>query len=148
MNEDQKLLKYRLTGATVWLLLLIIIVPIWYANPINFNANNSTTSSLLTTETTPLKVTSTYITPTEIINKSTTSTTWLLRLASFKNEEKAQEFYTRLKYDYNASIKFHPDTQIFAVRVGPYIDKQTAIQDQKELNNLLNINPKLIEINK
>lgn len=28
--------KYRLTGAFIWLLLLVILVPIWYGNPVNF----------------------------------------------------------------------------------------------------------------
>lgn len=28
--------KYRLTGAVIWLSLLIIIVPGWYSNPVNF----------------------------------------------------------------------------------------------------------------
>lgn len=28
--------KYRLIGATVWLLLLVLIVPQWYSHPVNF----------------------------------------------------------------------------------------------------------------
>jgi len=37
--EQSDILKYRLTGAGFWLLLLIIIVPTWYANPVNFQPN-------------------------------------------------------------------------------------------------------------
>ncbi len=29
--------KYRLTGAFLWLLLLVILVPSWYGNPVNFH---------------------------------------------------------------------------------------------------------------
>lgn len=29
--------KYRLTGAFLWLLLLVILVPSWYSNPVNFH---------------------------------------------------------------------------------------------------------------
>lgn len=28
--------KYRLTGALIWLTLLVIVVPSWYSNPVNF----------------------------------------------------------------------------------------------------------------
>jgi len=34
---NQTVLKYRLTGAIFWLGLLVIIVPIWYSNPVNFD---------------------------------------------------------------------------------------------------------------
>ncbi len=32
--------QYRLIGAIVWLALLVIIVPIWYNNPVNFEPEN------------------------------------------------------------------------------------------------------------
>jgi len=32
--------KFRLTGAAIWLLLLVIVVPSWYSNPVNFNPDN------------------------------------------------------------------------------------------------------------
>lgn len=35
--SNQTALKYRLTGAIFWLGLLVIIVPIWYSNPVNFD---------------------------------------------------------------------------------------------------------------
>lgn len=36
-NTQDLSLKFRMTGAFVWLLLLIIIVPIWYSHPVNFS---------------------------------------------------------------------------------------------------------------
>lgn len=36
VSEEINSMKYRLTGAIVWLALLVIIVPIWYNNPVNF----------------------------------------------------------------------------------------------------------------
>ncbi|WP_024851452.1 SPOR domain-containing protein [Hydrogenovibrio kuenenii] len=36
-NTQDLSLKFRMTGALVWLLLLIIIVPVWYSHPVNFS---------------------------------------------------------------------------------------------------------------
>lgn len=37
-NAEQDLTtKYRMTGAVVWLLLLIVVVPSWYNDPVNFS---------------------------------------------------------------------------------------------------------------
>jgi len=43
--EDDKLImddvsKFRLTGAFIWLILLIVIVPGWYSNPVNFSPDS------------------------------------------------------------------------------------------------------------
>lgn len=35
--SNQTVLKYRLTGAIFWLGLLVVIVPMWYSNPVNFD---------------------------------------------------------------------------------------------------------------
>lgn len=32
--------KFRLTGAVIWLGLLVLIVPTWYSNPVNFSPDN------------------------------------------------------------------------------------------------------------
>lgn len=32
--------QYRLIGAVVWLVLLVVIVPVWYSNPVNFKPNS------------------------------------------------------------------------------------------------------------
>ena len=32
--------KFRLTGAVIWLGLLVVIVPIWYSNPVNFSPDS------------------------------------------------------------------------------------------------------------
>lgn len=34
-------LKFRMTGAFVWLLMLIVVVPIWYSHPVNFSPGMS-----------------------------------------------------------------------------------------------------------
>lgn len=40
MEEDKQTMddvsRFRITGAIIWLLLLIVIVPTWYSNPVNF----------------------------------------------------------------------------------------------------------------
>jgi len=37
--------KFRLTGAAIWLLLLVLVVPVWYSNPVNFNPDSETASA-------------------------------------------------------------------------------------------------------
>jgi cell division septation protein DedD len=37
MDSEDLSLKFRMTGALVWLLLLIIIVPSWYSDPVRFS---------------------------------------------------------------------------------------------------------------
>jgi len=48
MQEDNQAMddvsKYRLTGAVIWLLLLVIIVPTWYSNPVNFKPDSERTA--------------------------------------------------------------------------------------------------------
>jgi len=34
-------MKHRLTGAVIWLGVLVIVVPIWYSNPVNFSAQEA-----------------------------------------------------------------------------------------------------------
>lgn len=42
--------KFRLTGAAIWLLLLVIVVPSWYSNPVNFNPDSETEAEFKSTE--------------------------------------------------------------------------------------------------
>lgn len=42
--------KFRLTGAAIWLLLLIIVVPSWYSNPVNFNPDSELGAEIKSTE--------------------------------------------------------------------------------------------------
>ena len=37
MSDLDQQSKHRLVGASIWLLLLVIIVPTWYSNPVNFS---------------------------------------------------------------------------------------------------------------
>ncbi len=37
--------KYRLTGAAIWLALLVVIVPGWYSNPVNFKPDSERVDS-------------------------------------------------------------------------------------------------------
>lgn len=36
--------KFRITGAAIWLLLLVVIVPMWYSNPVNFKPESERTA--------------------------------------------------------------------------------------------------------
>lgn len=41
LKDEVVPVKFRLTGAAIWLGLLVIIVPIWYSNPVNFSPADS-----------------------------------------------------------------------------------------------------------
>lgn len=54
MSELDQQSKQRLIGASIWLLALVIIVPMWYSNPVNFSPDGkletTQTSTLPTVE--------------------------------------------------------------------------------------------------
>ena len=71
---------------------------------------------------------------------------WILRLVAYKNKEMAEEMRTRLSYDYEAFIKYFPNTDYYSVRIGPYLDEAQAKKDQNELNRLLRVKSELVKI--
>ncbi len=155
--------QYRLIGAVVWLVLLVIVVPIWYSNPVNFQPKNLASYSNVTEEvvdksSTPpqqslvdpkqnLEQVSTPIEKDDKIPASKKiSSTWIIRLASYENKDTAEALMNHLKYDYEVSIKFFPNSAQYSVRAGPYDSEEQAQKDQEELNNLLRIQSELVKI--
>jgi len=64
---------------------------------------------------------------------------------AYKTKTMADTLQERLKYDYDAFVKFFPKNGYYSVRVGPYQDKTRALKDQERLNQLLRIDSILIK---
>ena len=165
-SEQQTQLKYRLTGAAVWLLLLVIIVPSWYANPVEFDPDGiqyqddqgeivtkaykvSGVKNLVFSK--EGSETSHTLTPKSLTNHKTSksainSPSWLVKIAAYKNKQKADEINDRLRYSYKSYIKFFPKSNYYSLRVGPYEDKEEALKVQQELNKLLHIKTNLVKM--
>ncbi len=190
---DNILLKYRLTGTGVWLLLLIIVVPFWYNNPVNFKPDGvvdvedssqpvvkkaylisddvkaySTPRPVASVKSDNIKpdvakksqgkltvkpierriekVAVKLLTSESNSNALAAKPSWIIRLIAYKEKVDAEDMYQRLKYDYEAYIKFFPKSKYYSVRVGPYFSKDKALKDQKRLNSGLHIQSELVKI--
>lgn len=191
--SDFQVSKYRLTGAFVWLGLLVIIVPIWYSNPVNFDPTAQTDADASDSKT--ILVEKPFLLPghdrstasdskssepKQTISEATTKTKseaadetvavdktpveaapakeepataaasegdseWIIRLVAYRKKEMAETLQGRLKYDYEAFIKYFPKSNYYSVRVGPYTSKALAEKDQKRLDRLLRIQSQLVK---
>ncbi|PLA74202.1 hypothetical protein CYQ88_07425 [Hydrogenovibrio sp. SC-1] len=70
---------------------------------------------------------------------------WVIQLVAYKTKATAEALKERLKYDYDAFVKFFPKNGYYSVRVGPYQDESIALKDQARLNQLLRIESILIK---
>lgn len=70
---------------------------------------------------------------------------WVVQLVAYRSKGTADALKERLKYDYDAFVKFFPKNGYYSVRVGPYQDKEVALKDQARLNKLLRIDSILIK---
>ncbi len=70
---------------------------------------------------------------------------WVIQLVAYRTEATANALKERLKYDYDAFVKFFPKNGYYSVRVGPYQDQSIALKDQARLNQLLRIESILIK---
>jgi len=141
-SEQKLFLKNRLTGTVFWLLLLIIIVPVWYSNPVYFQPDDYFNQ--------PKKqdiVSKSFTIPEQnssVENLKSNNYYWIVKLVAYNNKQKAKELNDRLKYQYESKVKFYPETEFYSVRLGPYYNKQEAENDQIEINKLLRIRSQLI----
>lgn len=166
LSEEQS--RNRLIGAIVWLGLLVIIVPIWYSNPVNFKPHNyefvekvsvpivdqpftlpkqankaENTDQSIESKKVDVKV---QEKPKEAKKTLKNNQVWLIRLIAYRDKEKAEAMKKNLQYDYEAFIKYFPKSKYYSVRVGPYESLAQAEKDQQELNRLLRLKSELVKI--
>lgn len=192
--------EHRLVGAVVWLALLVIVVPIWYSNPVNFIPPDFETAPHTSQKTLGVekpfvlpgkerqpsvkqaeaerqipvnlkpktdvkaqtvepqvrqslqKISSPLAQPKTTEKKATEPKTknivWIIRLIAYRKQENAEMLHSRLKYDYQAYVKYFPEPKYYSVRVGPYESEAQAKKDQIELNRLLRVKSELVKIDR
>jgi len=157
--------KYRLTGAIVWLMLLVFLVPIWFGEPVNFKptvyvapekiAEHPTINqvSALPKEALPVvKSASTQSVPEK--NKEPEesqispppTTQWIVRIIAYKNIQDANELLGRLEVDYEVMIKSFEKSGMHSVRVGPYSSKAKAEQVRQKLDKMLHTQAEVVRL--
>ena len=162
--SSQTLLKYRFTGAGIWLLLLIIIVPNWYNHPVNFKpyAAEDLVESKLNLVNKAYKIPEKYVSYPEneqvqesksIVKSSVkdsveaaSNDSWIIRVVAYKDEAEAKEMHGILRYEYDAYIKYFPNSNYHSVRLGPYTNKDQALKDQQKVNARFHVKSKIIKI--
>lgn len=150
--------KYRFTGVIIWLVLLVVLVPIWFGEPVNFKPEGYSLSQGSTVR--PL-VKDAYISPEEasqpkitsadVVNPSvkevkTSVPQWIVRIVAYKKIKDANDLLGRLESDYEVSIKLFEATGQYSVRVGPYTSKAKAEQDKQKLDKMLYTKSEIVRL--
>jgi len=161
--------KYRLTGAVIWLMLLVFLVPVWFGEPVHFKpegyipdektverplvkpAMASLDDNLLPvvggTEQTPLVKESKkeLVKITEAPQKQ-----WIVRIIAYKNIQDANALLGRLEVDYDVVIKTFEKSGMHSVRVGPYGSKYgskgKAEQAKQKLDKMLHTQAEVVQL--
>jgi len=156
--------KYRLTGAIIWLVLLVVFVPIWFGEPVHFKPDHYVSSDQSAER--PLVklehdqsgvVLSPVVTPSEQkkITKSVSQEKvrvnegskkqWIVRVIAYQNIKDANELLGRLEVDYEVMIKTFEKSGWHSVRVGPYFLKSEAEQAKQKLDKMLHIQAEVVQ---
>jgi cell division septation protein DedD len=164
-----ELTKYRLTGAIVWLGMLILIVPSWYGDPVDYVKNqslfsiesvtgtihsdsglmkpvapNTNSSSLIVPEISeiPPAMIKAVDKPAEPVGQ------WLVRLASYSNIQSANRMVDQLGNRYMATIGDFstPDRRIYSVRIGPFDSLSKALEAKEKLDAEFNVDALVVKI--
>ncbi|WP_044407449.1 SPOR domain-containing protein [Thiomicrospira microaerophila] len=167
-----ELTKYRMTGAIVWLGLLVIIVPSWYGSPVDyvqkqnlFTIESVAQSANLPDAFLPAKLTAdTSSVPAPDKSMPTVSSVtphieapaksveplgqWWVRLASYSNTQSASRLVDQLANRYQATIGDFStqDRRIYSVRIGPFNHLNEALEAKKALDAEFNIDSVIVKV--
>ncbi|WP_033422860.1 SPOR domain-containing protein [Hydrogenovibrio halophilus] len=163
-NLEQEAFKNRLVGAILWLGLLVLIVPQWYANPVAFDPQ-APWPVKAEADTGKTRHPVAHTLPEGRSDKAAgadsnrsaqsaeeggqaqaSSAQWILRLVAYRSQERARKLAGELEYDYQVFIKHFPESDYYSVRSGPYQSREQAEKDQKKLDQMLDIESQLVEI--
>ena len=170
-----ELTKYRITGAVIWLGLLIIFVPGWYASPVDFSAGKDVFSvkgltadektiqsqaiqalnptqdkkpaqSPVKSETNNVKVAP----PASVTEERQISTSgqWLVRVASYGNIQSAHRVVNQLENRYKVTIGdfSNEERRLYSVRVGPFDNLAEAQRAKAELDREFSVDALIVKI--
>jgi len=116
------------------------------ANPSHSGLNDTRTGGKMLSPV--VKATSTKPVHQTVVKKRKPISTqrWILRIVAYRKKETAEMLKVRLQYDYPTYIKYFPKSKYYSVRIGPYRDKARIMKDQQEINHLLHVKSKIVEI--
>jgi len=152
--------KYRLTGAVIWLMLLVFLVPVWFGEPVHFKPEGYV--PLEKTAERPLikpalpsfnddslpvvggaekESKKNLVEMTKPPQKQ-----WIVRIIAYKNMPDANELLGRLEEDYDVMIKTFEKSGMHSVRTGPYTSKVKAEQAKQKLDKMLHTQSEVVQL--
>ncbi len=155
--------KHRLTGALIWLTLLVVLVPVWFGEPVHFDPESYSLSQPVVEER-PLvgmayrsseKVSGEEVAINKVMAKKTSGESreqsaqkpqWIVRIIAYKEMKSANDLLGRLESDFDVSIKTFEATGMHSVRAGPYLSKAKAEQDKQKLDKMLHIQSEIVRL--
>ncbi|VAW44850.1 hypothetical protein MNBD_GAMMA03-1982 [hydrothermal vent metagenome] len=156
--------KFRLTGAIIWLMLLVILVPFWFGEPVHFKPEGYAQPEKSAER--PL-VEQVYMLPKQtqqpktsmvqekkvIINKKITTSEqkeskglWIVKIATYENIKEANDLLGRLDEKYDVTIKEFKKNGMYSVRVGPYSSKAKAEKNKQKLDKMLRLQSEVVQL--
>ncbi len=160
-----KVSKYRLTGAVIWLMLLVFLVPAWFGEPVHFKPAVYTAPEKVVEHPTikqtkpvseerlslvkgvpeqdvPAKNRATEVSQTMPPPKAQ----WIVRIIAYRDIKDANELLGRLEVDYEVMIKSFEKSGMHSVRVGPYTSKAKAEQVRQKLDKMLHTQAEVVRL--
>ncbi len=157
--------KYRLTGAIIWLVLLVVLVPVWFGEPVDFKPEGTVpiqktverplvkqipvlpeenANAVMTSKNgTPLKATGQGAERSE----SNKTKRWIVRVMAYKDIKVANDLLGRLDGLYDVDIKTFEKSGMHSVRVGPYFSKAEAEQAKQNIDKKLYTQSEVVQLN-
>jgi len=140
--------KYRLTGAIIWLVLLVVVVPVWFGEPVEFKPNEGEISIQKTVERPLIKpVIDLPEEESEKIVQQKVVKQWLVRVVAYKDIKAANDVLGRLDGLYDVTIKTFEKTGMHSVRVGPFFSKAKAEQAKQNIDKRLYTQSEVVQLN-
>ncbi|MCF6254595.1 MAG: SPOR domain-containing protein [Thiomicrorhabdus sp.] len=157
--------KYRLTGAVIWLMLLVFLVPVWFGEPVHFKPEGyippektverpmvQPVMASLEGKSLPVvggveqanlvkESKKELAEATQIAQKQ-----WIVRIIAYKNIQDANALLGRLEVDYDVMIKTFEKSGMHSVRVGPYFSKVKAEQAKQKLDKMLHTQAEVVQL--
>ncbi len=157
--------KYRLIGAIIWLVLLVVFVPLWFGEPVHFKPDYYVSSDKLAEHrlmkpmgdqpkvvlepvvgsSEQIKTTESVLQKEAKLEKSSKKQ-WIVRIIAYKNIKDANELLGRLEMDYEVMIKSFEKSGMHSVRVGPYFSKAKAEQARQKLDKMLHTQAEVVQL--
>ncbi|VAW47115.1 hypothetical protein MNBD_GAMMA04-1524 [hydrothermal vent metagenome] len=157
--------KFRLTGAIIWLVLLVVLSPIWFGEPVHFKPDHyvlpdkSAERPLLKRVGEPLegashpvvglpeqKIATKNVRQEEVKVDKSPKKQWIVRIIAYKNMKDANGLLGRLEMDYEVMIKSFENSGMHSVRVGPYFSKAKAEQARQKLDKMLHTQAEVVQL--